>query len=180
MNTTKLTLALAAAAILTIVCPIAFAKPSDTTAKSVTFTESFLNFSGVMTVDSVRVSDYSVYIFQDGSPSDTFHVTTKLEQHYMLPIGHNYALKYTKHGYKDRLVLVDAHVNTKHVQDEYTFRYAIEFLGNHESNTFDDFPVAFIHFDKDKKDFDYNRAYETNVRLDQRQPQEQTVSKSWH
>jgi hypothetical protein len=180
MSTKRLIIALAVAVTLMIVCPMAFAESSPETSEKVTFTESFLDLSGVMTVDSLKVNDYSVYIFQDGSPSDTFHVNTKLEQHYMLPIGHQYALKFCKHGYKDRIVLVDAHVNAKHVRDLYSFRYAIEFVDLEESNTFDDFPVAYIHFDQEQKDFDYSRTYSNNVRLDKKQPQETVISKSWH
>lgn len=180
MSTAKLILALLVASILTIVCPMAFGKSSADSAESVTFDVSFLDLSGVMTVGNEKVSDYSVYIFEDGAAMDTFHVTTRLEQHFLLPIGHNYALKFSKHGYKDRVVLVNTHVNEKHTHDIYTFRFSIEFISEGESNTFDDFPVAFIDYDGKKKDFDYNRTYHQNVRTDQQPSSDQTASRSWH
>lgn len=179
MNTTKLILAVLLAAVLTIICPMAFGKSSNEARQNTTFADSFLDFSGVMTIDDEKVSDYTVYIFQDGSPSDTFHVRTQLEQHYLLPVGHNYTLKFTKFGYKDRLVLVNTTINSKRTHDLYTFRYSVEFIADGESNTADDFPVAFIHYDETKKDFDYNREYHTNIRTDNR-PRSHTVSKSWH
>ncbi len=179
MSTTKLILALAVAAILTILCPMAFAKSSNEANQKTTFTDSFLDLSGVMTINDEKVSDYSVYIFQDGSPSDTFHIGTKLEQHYLLPVGHSYTLKFTKFGYKERLVMVNTNINARRTHDFYTFRYSVEFIADGASNTADDFPVAFIHYDETKKDFDYNREYHTNIRTDN-QPQQHAVSKSWH
>lgn len=180
MSTAKLIIALLVASILTIVCPMAFGKSSSETTESVTFDVSFLDLSGVMTVDNEKTSEYTVCIFEDGAPMDTFQVNTRLEQHFMLPIGHNYALKFSKLGYKDRVMLVNTHVNEKHNSDIYTFRYSIEFIPKGESNTFDDFPVAFVDYDSKKKDFDYNRTYHRNVRTDEQPSEDQTASKSWH
>jgi hypothetical protein len=183
MSTPKLILLLVLAGALTIICPMAFAEPQDTTA-NVTFEESFLDLSGVMTVGDEKVSNYTVCIFQDGSPSDTFQVNNRLEQHFMLPLNHNYALKFTRPGCKDRIMLVNTFVNEKKLHDIYAFRYDIRFIENNESNTFDDFPVAVVHYDPEKKDFDYNRAYHSNVRTDQPSNTNTVGSnkqdKSWH
>ncbi len=165
MSPIKLFLLLILAGVLTIVCPMALAEPK-TAATNVTFEESFLDLSGVMTIGGEKVANYSVYIFQDGSPSDTFHVNNRLEQHYSLPVNHHYALKFTRPGCKDRLMLVDTHVGAKKLRSLYTFRYDIQFIENDKSNTFDDFPVAVVHYDEQKKDFDYNREYHANVRTD--------------
>jgi hypothetical protein len=181
MSTAKLILLLFLAGILTIVCPVAFAKDSQASvATTVTFEESFLDLSGIMTINAEKVSDYSVYIFQDGSPSDTFQVNNRLEQHFLLPLGHNYALKFSKPGCKERILLVNTFVNEKRAHEMYTFRYEIEFIENGESNTFDDFPVAHIGYDTKKKDFDYNRTYHHNVRTDIQPSESTTASKSWH
>lgn len=166
MSTLKLILLLIIAGALTIVCQMAFAKNPKDAAASVTFEESFLDLSGVMTIGEEKVADYTVCIFQDGSPSDTFQVNNRLEQHYMLHLNHNYALKFSRPGCKDRIMLVDTHVGAKKIQDTYSFRYEIKFLEDGESNTFDDFPVAFVHYDQETKDFDYNRQYHSNVRTD--------------
>lgn len=166
MSTAKLILLLVIAGALTIICPMALAKLPKEAAATVTFEESFLDLSGVMTINDEKVADYTVYIFQDGSPSDTFQVTNRLEQHYMLPLNHHYALKFSHPGHKDRIMLVDTHVDAKRILDVYTFRYDIKFLEDGESNTFDDFPVAYIHYDQEKKDFDYNRQYHANIRTD--------------
>lgn len=183
MSPIKLFLLLILAGVLTIVCPLAFAEPKAATSQ-VTFEESFLDLSGVMTIGEEKVADYTVHIFQDGSPSDTFQVNNRLEQHYMLPLNHNYALKFTRPGCKERIMLVDTHVDAKRIQDFYTFRYDIKFIEDGESNTFDDFPVAMVHYDQNKKDFDYNREYHANIRTDI-PSNTNTVSanqqdKSWH
>ena len=184
MNTAKLIILLIVAGALTILCPMAFAdQPKEETA-AVTFEESFLDLSGVMTINGEKVSSYTVYIFQDGSPADTFQVTTRLEQHFMLPLQHNYALKFTRPGCKDRILLVNTHVDEKRVLDLYTFRYDIAFIENDEQNTFDDFPVAFVDYNKEQKDFDYNRQYHSNVRTDipsdRSTASDNTQSGSWH
>lgn len=179
MLAAKLLLGTAAAAALVLNCPTSV--NSDPQKKeSTTFEEHFLDLSGVMTIGDEKIANYSVYIFQDGSPSDTFQVNTRLEQHYMLPLNHNYALKFSRPGYKDRILLVNTHVSEKHVHTQYSFRYQIEFIEENESNTFDDFPVAFIHYDIKQKDFDYNRAYHTNVRTDNPPASTTASSGKWH
>jgi hypothetical protein len=190
MSTAKLILLLILAGALTIICPMAFANAPKEAANVVTFEESFLDLSGVMTINGEKVANYTVCIFQDGSPSDTFQVTNRLEQHYMLPLNHNYALKFTRPGCKDRLMLVNTIVDAKRIHDVYTFRYDIQFIEHGESNTFDDFPVAVIHYDQQQKDFDYNREYHSNVRTDIPEPVEgpsntntagsNNQNKSWH
>lgn len=180
MSTAKLIITVIAAGALTIVCPMALGHNISRNAETVTFEESFLDLSGVMTVSDEKTAGYTVYIFEDGSPSDTFQVTNRQEQHYMLPVNHNYALKFVKPGYKERIMLVNTHINEKRLHDVYSFRYQIGFLQKDESNTFDDFPVAFVHYDQQQKDFDYNRTYHTNVRTDIQPSGSTTASKSWH
>jgi hypothetical protein len=184
MSTIKLILLLIIAGALTIVCPMAFAEPKETAGNSVTFEEAFLDLSGVMTVGGEKVANYTVHIFQDGSPSDTFQVGNRLEQHYMLPLNHNYALKFTRPGCKDRILLVNTFIDEKRIHDVYTFRYDIQFIEDGASNTFDDFPVAFVCYDRDKKDFDYNREYHANIRTDipskTNTVNSSTQNKSWH
>lgn len=181
MNNAKLLIAVIVAVTLMIVCPVAFGNnPAPAKNKNATFEEHFLDLSGIMSEGDEKLSDYTVHIFQDGSPSDTFQVTTKLEQHYMLPLNHNYALKFTKPGYKERILLVNTFVESKNLHHVYTFRYEIQFLENDEQNTFDDFPVAFVHYDTEKKDFDYNRTYHQNVRTDVKPQETTTASRSWH
>lgn len=125
----------------------------------------FLDFSGVMTVNDQKVDDYTVYIYQDGTLLDSFYVTSKREQYYELPLNHNFALKFRKEGYRERVILVDTHVPDSESIHYYTFRYSIEFISEDQpSNTFDDFPVAYVVFQKTKKDFDYDRKYHRNTR----------------
>lgn len=126
----------------------------------------FLDFSGVMTINDQKVSDYMVYIFQDGALRDSFHVTNKREQYYELPLNHNFALKFRKTGYRERIVLVDTHIPNAEAQRYYSFRYSIEFISEDApANTFDDFPVAYVTFQKAKKDFDFDRTYHKNTRI---------------
>ena len=126
----------------------------------------FLDFSGVMTINDQKVSDYMVYIFQDGALRDSFYVTNKREQYYELPLNHNFALKFRKTGYRERIVLVDTHIPNTEVQRYYSFRYSIEFISEDApANTFDDFPVAYVTFQKAKKDFDFDRTYHKNTRI---------------
>lgn len=126
----------------------------------------FLDFSGVMTINDQKVSDYMVYIFQDGALRDSFYVTNKREQYYELPLNHNFALKFRKTGYRERIVLVDTHVPNAEAQRYYSFRYSIEFISEDApANTFDDFPVAYVTFQKAKKDFDFDRTYHKNTRI---------------
>lgn len=177
MKAAKIILGLAITGLVIVNTPIL--GETNPAPEKVTFDVSFLDLSGVMTIDGEKVSGYTVHIFEDGAPMDTFQVNNRLEQHYMLPLNHNYALKITKPGCKDRILLVNAHVTERKPQELYTFRYDIEFIKEGEQNTFDDFPVAFVHYDEKKKDFDYNRAYHANVRTDN--PSEtQTASKNWH
>jgi hypothetical protein len=123
----------------------------------------FLDFSGVMTINDQKVSDY---IFQDGALRDSFYVTNKREQYYELPLNHNFALKFRKTGYRERIVLVDTHVPNAEAQRYYSFRYSIEFISEDApANTFDDFPVAYVTFQKAKKDFDFDRTYHKNTRI---------------
>lgn len=179
MLAAKFILGAAVAGAVFLNCPTSEG-PGAQKKETVTFEESFLDLSGVMAIDGEKTADYTVYIFQDGSPSDTFQVNNRLEQHFMLPLNHNYALKFTKPGCKERILLVNTHVDAKRVHNLYTFRYQIEFLQDGESNTFDDFPVAFVHYDQKQKDFDYNRAYHQNVRTDNPPSETTTVSNSWH
>jgi hypothetical protein len=126
----------------------------------------FLDFSGVMTINDQKVDDYTVYIYQDGVLKDSFFVTNKREQYYELPLNHNFALKFRKEGYRERIILVDTHVPDSESIRYYTFRYSIEFISeNDPSNTFDDFPVAYVVFQKSKKDFDYDKKYHRNTRV---------------
>jgi hypothetical protein len=107
-----------------------------------------------------------VYIYQDGALKDSFFVTNKREQYYELPLNHNFALKFRKEGYRERIILVDTHVPDSESIRYYTFRYSIEFISeNDPSNTFDDFPVAYVVFQKSKKDFDYDKKYHRNTRV---------------
>lgn len=179
MLTAKLFLGTVVAGVLAMNCPTAECTTAQNTERD-TVEGSHLDLSGVMTINGEKVANYTVYIFKDGAPSDTFQVTNRLEQHYLLPLHHNYALKFSKPGYKDRILLVNTHIQQQRVQPLYTFRYDISFISNHESNTFDDFPVAFVDYDAKKKDFDYNRAYHSNVRTDNKPAATTTASKSWH
>lgn len=180
MNMKTLAITLMGSALIGLMSFVSSPRALQTeTHKTVTFEDSFLDLSGIMTINNEKVSDYTVHIFQDGSPSDTFQVHSRLEQHYALPIGHNYAIKFTKPGYKDRILLIDTHIDARKVESMYSFRYSIEFITEGESNTFDDFPVAYITYNEKQKDFDYDRNYHQNVRMDAQPSPNQTASKNW-
>lgn len=147
--------------------------PIDSAAKLVGY---FLDFSGIMTINGEKVSDYTVYIFKDGQLADSVFVENRREQYFELALYHNYTIKFCKPGYKERLILVDTHLPEKFHLTYFTFRYEIEFIPEDESNTFDDFPVAYITYDPHKKDFDYNRTYHHNVRIQPKPSSRHTVS----
>ncbi len=128
--------------------------------------QNILELSGNMSVDGAKVADYFVYIFENGVLIDTFFVDSKQEIFFDLDFNRNYAIKFVKAGYKERILLVDTHIADEGFHKSYTFRYDIEFLPHEAtSNTFDDFPVAFITFQENVKDFDYDRKYHSNVRI---------------
>jgi hypothetical protein len=139
----------------------------------------FLELSGVMTVNDVKVDDYTVFFFEDGKLVDSFYIDERREQYFGMEFGHNYALKFVKKGYKNRVLLVDTFLPQDAHSDDYTFRYSIEFIPKDApSNTFDDFPVAFVTYDAKQKDFDYNKTYHNNVRFNAGQPAGQTASQN--
>lgn len=146
----------------------------DSTAKLVGY---YLDFSGIMTINGEKVSDYTVYIYKDGELADSVFVENRREQFFELALYHDYAIKFCKSGYKERVILVDTHLPEKFHLTYFTFRYEIEFIPEDESNTFDDFPVAYITYDKRKRDFDYNRTYHNNVRMQPAATRNQTASK---
>lgn len=137
-----------------------------------------LEVSGILTIDGVRATDYMVYIFEDGALNDSFYITNRFEQYFGLELGHDYALKFKKAGYKERVMLIDTHLPEDAQSGYYIFRYEIEFIKKDQSNTFDDFPVCFVTYDGKKKDFDYNRTYHFNVRYNSGAPAGQTVSQN--
>lgn len=139
----------------------------------------FLEISGVMTVNGAKVEDYTVIFFEDGKLIDSFYIDNRREQYFGMEFGHNYALKFVKKGYKNRVLLVDTSLPEDAHSDNFTFRYSIEFIPKDApSNTFDDFPVAFVTYDAKRKDFDYNRTYHYNVRFNAGQPADQTASQN--
>lgn len=137
-----------------------------------------LEVSGVMTVNGTRATDYMVYMFEDGVLNDSFHIDNRREQYFGFEFGHNYAMEFVKDGYKKRVLLIDTHLPQDAYSSNFHFRYEIEFIGKDVSNTFDDFPVAYITYDAKKKDFDYNRKYHNNVRYNAGQPAVHTASQS--
>lgn len=138
-----------------------------------------LEVSGVMTVNNQRVDDYTVYMFEDGILTDSFYIDNRREQFFGLELGHNYAMKFVKQGYKCRTLLIDTHLPETAQSDYFTFRYDIEFIAKDaKSNTFDDFPVAYITYDAKKKDFDYNRTYHYNVRFNAGQAADHVASEN--
>lgn len=126
---------------------------------------SGLEVSVKLTDDGAKVSDYSVIIYQDGNAMDTFFIGKSKPITIWLDYNHNYALRHIKTGYRDRVVLIDTYVSQKNASDIMDFDYEIELIRENESaNTFDDFPVAFIHYDANQKKFDYSRKYDRQVR----------------
>lgn len=174
MKTITLTTAVTLAV---MICSDAYATPVHTP-KDFEEDLNYLEISGVMTVNDQRVSDYTVFLYRDGVLSDSFYVDNRREQYFGCEYGHDYMLKFVKPGYKERLMMVDTHLpDTAQLQD-YTFRYSIAFLRKDApSNTFDDFPVAYVMYDAKLKDFDYNKTYHFNVRNNARQTADHTASK---
>jgi hypothetical protein len=126
---------------------------------------SGLEISFKLTDDGSRVSDYSVIIYQDGNAMDTIFIGKSKPVSIWLDYNHNYALRHIKAGYRDRIVLIDTHISQKSGSDIMDFDYEIELIRENEAaNTFDDFPVAFIHYDASQKKFDYSRKYDRQVR----------------
>lgn len=154
MKTTLITLALLFTG-LTVNADEAKEKPA----------EHIVLLSGNMAVGEKVVSNYWVYVFENGAPTDTFFVDARKEVFFDLDLNKNYAIKFVKEGYKERVLLIDTHVPEEGLSKSYTFRYLITFIPNGKSNTFDDFPVAHINYHEKTKDFEYNRQYHRNVRI---------------
>ncbi|HEU4718765.1 MAG TPA: hypothetical protein VFU15_13065 [Bacteroidia bacterium] len=138
----------------------------------------YFDITGRMTIADKSVADYSVILYCDGQRTDSVFVDTKKDIDIHLGYGHDYAVRFSKAGCKDRILLVDTHLPEGVSADYFSFLYSIEFLSEHApSNTFDDFPVAYIGYDKTKKDFDYNRTYHKNIRVMPGHPETQTASR---
>ena len=152
---------------LVLLCTAASSKSNTVISdKAPEFSGSILELSGNMSVNDKMVADYWIYVFENGAPKDTFFVESKKEIFIALQLNNNYAVKFVKEGFKDRILLVDTHVPDSRSSKNYSFRYLIEFLPNDAvSNTFDDFPVAYITYQKAVNDFDYDRMYHHNVRI---------------
>lgn len=151
---------------------------AESTKKATDFEQEvyFLEISGVMTIDEQRTTDYMVYLFEDGTLRDSFYIDNRREQYFGLEFEHNYALKFVKEGYRNRVLLIDTHLPDEAYASIFTFRYSIEFISKDAPpNTFDDFPVAFVTYDSKLKDFDYNKTYHNNVRFNAGKATGQTV-----
>src|SRR3989344_2790047 len=81
-----------------------------------------LEVSGVMTVNGQKVDDYMVYLFEDGVLTDSFNIDNKREQYFGFEFGHDYAMKFVKEGYKNRVLLIDTPLPDTATQRYFTFR----------------------------------------------------------
>lgn len=124
-----------------------------------------IELSCVLSDDGRHLANYSMIVYCDGVPQDTFLVEKPKPVYFRLAYGHNYAIRHIAEGYRDRIVMVNTIVDVKTSQKKHTFDYQIEMIRENEpANTWNDLPVALICYDAKHKKFDYSRKYNDQVR----------------
>lgn len=114
---------------------------------------------------SKRISDYYVLIYCDTNAADTLFIQKGKITYLYLDYNHNYTLRYVKKGYRDRILIVRTGMKSMTQLKDMAFDYEIELVKENEApNTFADLPVGVVHYDKNKKKFDYSRKYHRQVR----------------
>lgn len=112
-----------------------------------------------------KVSDYTLIIYCDTNAAETLYVEKAKMIYLQLDYNHNYTLRYLKDGFRERVLLVNTHVDSKVAAKDMEFDYEIELVPqNAPANTLGDLPVAIIRYDKSQNKFDYSKKYHRQVR----------------
>ncbi|MBI3510310.1 MAG: hypothetical protein HY064_06575 [Bacteroidetes bacterium] len=127
--------------------------------------EKNLEISSFLTYNGEKVSDYSMIVYEEGIPVDTFIVTEENKTFVMLNYDCNYCIRYTKEGFLDRVVLIDTHVPEGESFMKHTFDFEIELVSlKDHGNTIGDLPVAIVEYDTYSNEFLNDRDYFRQVR----------------
>ena len=122
--------------------------------------------SCILLDDDLRLSNYTVIVYCDGVVSDTFTVNKARPLYFILDYGHQYAVRHISPGYRDRVVMIDTHVDKETASDYHTFDYQVEMVSaDQPANTICDLPAAVVRYDAKQEMFDYSKTYSKQVRV---------------
>jgi hypothetical protein len=124
-----------------------------------------VELSSQLRFDGKKVSDYTLIIYCDSNAAETLYVEKAKVIYVQLKYNHNYTLRYLKDGFRERVLLVNTHVDAKTALRDMDFDYEIELITeNAPANTLGDLPVAIIRYDQMERRFDYSKKYHRQVR----------------
>ncbi len=125
-----------------------------------------LELSILLRDEGHKMPDYTLIVYcDDGSAPDTIRVEMNKSVYVKLSYHHNYTIRHIKEGYRERVLLVNTHVDEKTAKRWLVFDYEIELVREDEpANTLADLPIAVVHYHKNLKNFEYDRNYHQQVR----------------
>ena len=123
-----------------------------------------LKISFLLSEDNHPIENYTLVIYRDGEIDRTMEISKSTPVYALLDLNSSYTLRFTKPGFKARMVLIDTHVPKGSESEIFHFDFEIEMLEKNEpSNTLDDLPVALLKFNTDKNKFSYSSEYAASI-----------------
>ncbi len=124
-----------------------------------------LEISSILTFQELRISDYTLIIYDENQSADTVVVPKMKTLFLKLSYGHIYSLRYVKPGFLDRVVMIDTKILEGYESQETGFDFEIEMIPESQcSNTMDNLPVGLVRYDYSEQKFDYSRNYHRQIR----------------
>jgi hypothetical protein len=134
--------------------------------------------------DSLICLEISGRICTDGKERDNFYTVELIEYNtvikavikkdkkafkFNLEKNKYYAIRIIKEGYAPKLISIHTMIpDEKFAKEFYSFRFKTELFPEEEYKKFDqdaqDFPIAIVAFNKQKRVFDYNEKYTGNIK----------------
>jgi hypothetical protein len=112
---------------------------------------------------------YKVELIENNEVIETVTKKDNKEFSFILKKDSYYAIKIHKAGYAPKLISICTKIPEARYNDRfYSFSFKTELFTIEESEKLDeesrDFPIAIVSFNKQKKGFDYNERYTSNIK----------------
>ena len=129
-----------------------------------------LEINGKIYTNSAAADEfYTAELIEDNTVIQTKTKKDKKAFKFKLEKDKYYAIRILKEGFAPKLISICTRIpDTKFKNEYYSFSFKTELLPEEEFRKLDedaqDFPIAIVAFDKQKKVFDYNEKYTWNIK----------------
>lgn len=119
-------------------------------------------------LDDPKATTYTAELIEGNTVIDVITKKDNKSFTFFLEKNRYYAIRIVKAGYAPKLISINTNIANKFTDELYSFRFETELFTEEEFTVLDkdaqDFPIAVVVFDEQKKAFDYNDKYTGNIK----------------